>query len=442
MTASQQNGCAPPVVSPGLAEPELERSVDAVLRRLARAGRFRDEETAEHVERVGRSCALIARELGWDQERCTRLRAAGTLHDLGKIGVPDAVLRKPGPLTPRERELVERHPEIGYEILAGPGDAVFELGASVALTHHERVDGAGYPRGLRGADIPLEGRIAAVADVFDALTHDRVYRQAFELNDALEELKKGRGTQFDPFVLAAFDRALPEILDTQRRYPDSWHPERSAPEPDPEKPLRVLVVEDHQAIAKGLTLLLRGEGIEVAGTAHCLSQGRELAARRRPDVAIVDMDLGAESGLDLIPAARATGMRVLMYCDDPRPGLADEARAAGAAGVASKASASRELLDAVRRVSRGEWSADPRFERVASADRAPRLTPREREIANLLATGLTGEQIAAQLFLSPETVRTHVRNAMRRTGTHTRVHLVALAAARHEVELPGRPRGA
>lgn len=428
------------MVSPAGAEPEFDRSVDAVLRRLARAGRFRDEETAEHVERMGRSCALIARELGWDQERCMTLRAAASLHDLGKIGVPDAVLRKPGPLSPRERALVERHPEIGYEILAGPGDEVFEMAASVALTHHERIDGTGYPRGLRGTDIPFEGRIAAVADVFDALTHDRVYRPAFELDEALEELRKGRGSQFDPFVLAAFDRALPEILDTSRRYPDSWQAGTCAPEPAPEQPLRVLVVEDHQAIAKGLTLLLRGEGIEVAGTAHGLSQAREMIARRRPDVAIVDIDLGAESGLDLIPAACATGMRVLMYGEDPRPGLADEVRAAGASGIASKASASGELLDAVRSVSRGEWSADPRLDERAAADPVPRLTPREREIANLLATGLTGEQIAVQLFLSPDTVRTHVRNAMRRTGAHTRVHLVAIAAARHEIELPGRCR--
>jgi DNA-binding NarL/FixJ family response regulator len=119
--------------------------------------------------------------------------------------------------------------------------------------------------------------------------------------------------------------------------------------------------------------------------------------------------------------------------------LASEARAAGADGVASKASAARELLDAVHRVSRGEWSVDPRIEeRVAAAQPAPRLTPREREVVNLLATGLTGEQIAARLFLSPETVRSHVRNAMRRIDAKTRAHLVALAAARDEIELRDR----
>lgn len=288
--------------------------VDAVLRRLARAGRFRDEETAEHVERMSRSCALIARELGWKPDDCLQLRMASALHDLGKVGVPDAILRKPGSLRPSERALVERHPEIGYEILADAGDELFDLAASVALTHHERVDGAGYPRGLSGADIPLEGRIAAVADVFDALTHDRVYRPAFGPDVALEMMRQGRGSQFDEGVFDAFERVLPEVLEMSRRYPDAV---QSGPEAQPE-------------------------------------------------------------------------------LEDPSP--------------------ARPL-------------------------RA--LSPREREIVNLLAAGLTGEQIARQLFLSPDTVKTHIRNAMTRLGAKTRPHLVMLAAERKELESvrPGAPLG-
>jgi response regulator RpfG family c-di-GMP phosphodiesterase/DNA-binding CsgD family transcriptional regulator len=420
-------------------EAESERSVDALLRRLARAGRFRDEETAEHVERVARSSALIARQLGWSQVSCTKVRTATALHDLGKIGVPDAVLRKPGPLSPPERALIERHPEIGHEILAGPGDWVFELAANVALTHHERVDGSGYPRGLSGSSIPVEGRITAVADVFDALTHDRPYRPAFEPDKALEMLRQGRGSQFDATILEAFESVISEILDTSHRYPDSWEVARPRPHAAPEQPLRVLVVENHQAIAKGLTLLLRSEGIEIAGSAENLARARQLIARRRPDVAIVDMDLAGESGLDLLPAARAQGTRVLLYDDDPTPAVAREARAAGAGGLASKASTSRELLDAVGRVSRGEWSTDPCIaQHVPAAGAAAGLTPREREVATLLASGLTGAQIAAQLFVSDETVRTHVKNAMRRIGANTRAHLVALAAARNAIELPDR----
>lgn len=176
-----------------------------------RAGVFADDETAEHVERVGRSCALIARALGWDQEACARLRAAAALHDIGKVAVPRAVLRKPGKLSAAERVLVEAHAQIGHDMLAGSGDDVFELAAVVALTHHERFDGTGYPHGLRGEEIPLVGRIAAVADVFDALTQDRVYRAALPVGEALGILRAGRGSHFDPAVLAAFETVLDEI---------------------------------------------------------------------------------------------------------------------------------------------------------------------------------------------------------------------------------------
>ena len=188
---------------------------------LARAGRFRDEETAEHVERMSRSCSLIAAQLGWSPHGCSRLRTASALHDIGKIGIPDAVLLKPGPLTTAERAIVERHPEIGCEILAGSSDPVMQLAGSIALTHHERIDGTGYPAGLRGAEIPLPGRIAAVADVFDALTRDRIYRPALPLEEALSILRSGRGTQFDPNVLDAFEKVLPSVLEIGRRFPDS-----------------------------------------------------------------------------------------------------------------------------------------------------------------------------------------------------------------------------
>ena len=183
---------------------------------LARAGRYRDDETADHVERMSRSCGLIASRLGFGHAECAELVTASAMHDIGKIGVPDAVLLKPGALTPSERELIERHAEIGSQILAGSSDPVMELAASIALTHHERVDGGGYPNHLRGEQIPLPGRIAAVADVFDALTHDRVYRSAFSADDALAIVRGGRGSQFDERVIDAFDEVLPAILQVQR----------------------------------------------------------------------------------------------------------------------------------------------------------------------------------------------------------------------------------
>src|SRR3954451_4231193 len=202
------------------------RSADGRRRRrelfscLARAGRFRDEETAEHVERMSRTSALIARELRFDARERANLRIASSMHDIGKIGIPDAVLLKPGALNPEERAIIERHPEIGYQILGGSLHPTMRLAATIALTHHERVDGRGYPRRLRGDRIPLAGRMAAVADVFDALTHDRVYRPALSLDRALSILRDGRGTQFDARVLEAFERVLPEVVQVQRRYPN------------------------------------------------------------------------------------------------------------------------------------------------------------------------------------------------------------------------------
>jgi two-component system, response regulator RpfG len=187
---------------------------------LARAGRFRDEETAEHVERMSRTSALIARELRFDARERANLRIASAMHDIGKIGVPDAVLLKPAALNAEERAIIERHPEIGYQILAGSRDPTMRLAATIALTHHERVDGRGYPRRLCGDRIPLSGRIAAVADVFDALTHDRVYRPALSVDGACSLLRDGRGTQFDARVLDAFERVLPGVVELQRRYPN------------------------------------------------------------------------------------------------------------------------------------------------------------------------------------------------------------------------------
>lgn len=195
-------------------------SAAASFASLARAGRFRDEETAAHVERMSLTCAMVARELGWDFGETQRLRIASSMHDIGKLSLPDAVLLKPGALSPAERAMVERHAEIGHRMLAGSNDALMQLAATIALTHHERVDGSGYPRCLRGDQIPLAGRIAAVADVFDALTHDRVYRRALSVEDAVAVLREGRGTQFDARVLDAFEAVLSNVVAMRSRYPD------------------------------------------------------------------------------------------------------------------------------------------------------------------------------------------------------------------------------
>ena len=174
------------------------------MHRLSAAAEHRDGAIGRHIERVALYSDGIARRLGLDEAFAESIRLASPLHDIGKIGIPDHVLLKPGPLDDGERGLIEQHAEIGYRILSGSDSELLELAASIALTHHERWDGAGYPMRLRGQEIPLEGRIVAVADVFDALTSDRVYRASFSSEAAIDMIVAGRGTQFDPAVLDAF----------------------------------------------------------------------------------------------------------------------------------------------------------------------------------------------------------------------------------------------
>ena len=203
-------------VANALRRRQLERNVlasayEETVRRLALAAEYRDMETGRHVERMSSYCAIVARGLGLDEERCEAIRLASLLHDVGKLAIPDSILRTPDPLDDAEWEQVRRHPEHGHRLLAGSGSDLLDLAATIALTHHERVNGTGYPRGLRSDEIPLEGRIAAVADVFDALTSARVYQDAHPADDARAILEAGRGTLFDSAVLDAFQAARDEI---------------------------------------------------------------------------------------------------------------------------------------------------------------------------------------------------------------------------------------
>jgi hypothetical protein len=189
----------------------LRQSQEEIVHRLARVVEFRDSDTGGHVERMSRYSVLIAQELGWSPEHCHELRLAAALHDVGKVAVPDGILLKPGRLTAEERQTMQRHCRAGFDMLTGSDSTLLNLGAEIALTHHERYDGAGYPSGLRGEDIPLEGRIVAVADVFDALTSARVYKEAIAIPDAVQIIADGRATQFDPAVVNAFLRQIDRV---------------------------------------------------------------------------------------------------------------------------------------------------------------------------------------------------------------------------------------
>ena len=182
----------------------LEESRLETLQRLALAAEYRDDDTHQHTERVGRTAALIARELGLPDDAVALIRRAAPLHDIGKVGISDAVLLKPGKLTAEEYGAMQDHVKIGARILAEGKSPVLRLARKIALTHHERWDGSGYPQGHSGEPIPLAGRIAAVADVFDALTHERPYKSAWSLADAVNEIERLAGEHFDPRVVEAF----------------------------------------------------------------------------------------------------------------------------------------------------------------------------------------------------------------------------------------------
>ena len=190
------------------AQLDIKEAHIEVIVRLARAGELHDNETGEHTRRVSLIVSLIAQNLGLPPETIELLRRAAPLHDVGKIGVADPILLKPARLTDHEFEVIKEHCRIGAQLLCGGHAELVKMAERIALTHHEHWDGNGYPQGLRGEEIPLEGRILAVADVFDALTHERPYKSAWTVEDSVAEIRSQSGRQFDPQVVEAF-LALP-----------------------------------------------------------------------------------------------------------------------------------------------------------------------------------------------------------------------------------------
>jgi PAS domain S-box-containing protein len=182
----------------------LEIAETEIVRRLSMAVEWRDDDTGQHIDRVSRLSGMLAQRAGLAPDDWEAMRFASPLHDAGKVAIPDRILMKPGALTPEERAVMQTHAELGYELLRGSASPILDLAATIASTHHEKFDGSGYPRGLSGDDIPIEGRIVAIADVFDALTSDRVYRPAFSRPDALAMMAKDRGSHFDPRLLDIF----------------------------------------------------------------------------------------------------------------------------------------------------------------------------------------------------------------------------------------------
>ncbi len=216
-----------------LATREIRERERETVMALVKAAGYRDYETGTHIARVGQYAFLIAKGLQLSAQDQALMLDAAAMHDIGKVGIPDHILRKPGRLDEDEMQIMRQHPSLGYELLKGSSSRLLQAGATIALGHHEKYDGSGYPQGLRGQDIPLFGRIVALADVFDALTSERPYKKPWSLDEAAAYLHDQRGLHFDPQCVDVFLAAWPEVLAIRQRFADEpMPPAHSAPQPD------------------------------------------------------------------------------------------------------------------------------------------------------------------------------------------------------------------
>jgi len=197
---------------------ELNETRLEIIRRLGHAAEYRDNETGMHVIRMSIYSATIARAAGLDKEECERILKASPMHDLGKIGISDDILLKPGKLDDHQWKIMKTHPGMGAKILSGSQSDLLKMAETIALTHQEKWDGSGYPKGLKGEEIPLVGRIVAIADVFDALTTERPYKKEWPFEKAVALIEEGSGKHFDPQLVAIFKDILPKILEIKEKF--------------------------------------------------------------------------------------------------------------------------------------------------------------------------------------------------------------------------------
>ena len=412
----------------------------ATVDRLAKALAMRDEETGTHIERVSRYCEVIARRLGLEPAHVEELRLGSMLHDVGKIGVPDGILLKPGKLTEGEFDIVKRHAEMGHRLLLGSRSNILAVGAVVALTHHERWDGQGYPSGLSRDAIPIDGRIAAIADVFDALTSRRVYRDAYSVEEAIEIMTAERDGHFDPAVFDIFIDALDEIT--------AIRTELVGVLPVMDRTIRVLLVDDHPMFLDSLVRIIgRESDMTVIGTAGSVAEAVATASSERPDVVILDWLLpdgtGARAATEIIEAGPETNIVVLTA--HVEPSVVRAAIEAGCSGFLTKIDAAEEVVATVRAAFAGEMSI-PTSLMLSVLDQGPEpvrggrspLTARETEVLQMLSHGYSNEALAEQLVLSVHTVRNHVQAAISKLGAHSKLEAVAIGAKRGIIRL-GEP---
>ena len=394
--------------------------------RLVTALTLRSDETAAHIQRMSRYGARLALAAGITTWSDDEIQVGMMLHDVGKIGVPDGILLKPSTLNEEEYEVVKRHPLLGAKLLSEGHSPVLTMGAEIALTHHERWDGGGYPCGLAGESIPTVGRIAAIADVFDALTSERIYREARPAEQACGIMACERGRHFDPDLLDLFLLSLDEMLLIRDAHPD----------PASTATIRVLIVDTRALFADALVRLLgTADDVSVVGLARTAVEAVDMLAQRTADVVVLDADLPEGDGAAVIAAVQAEVPEpaVILLAGRGDGRLLQHALEAGGVGIIERDRAFEELLPAVRARFAGEPSIPPaRLNALMTRPPAGTgdLTPREVEIISLMAHGLPNKIIAAQLDLRLNTVRNHVQRILNKLGAHSKLEAIATARRR------------
>jgi putative two-component system response regulator len=419
-------------------EPSVELFGDEeMIERLSHAVSLRDEETGRHIERMSRYCVVLGEAVGYTRLSLEELRMATALHDVGKIGVPDGVLLKPGALSGDEYAAMQRHAQIGFRLLAGSTSELLRSAADIALSHHEWWDGSGYPRGLQGSEIPEEARIAAITDVFDALTSNRVYRLALSFDEAIAIMGELRGRQFEPRLLDAFFGSIDEIALIREAFPDLE---------DAQKRIRVLVVDDHEIFAHSLVRLLGSRPeLKVVGTAGTVAEAVAAALGYLPDVILMDFELPDGDGSQATEQIKALtpAAKVIMLTAHTREQSLVRAIAAGCSGFVEKQDTVDDLFAAIVAANEGEMITAPsqlaplvRQLRPTRRGLGADLTPRELDVLGMIASGLVNKQIAQGLGLRLNTVRNHVQNILYKLQAHSKLEAVATAVREGVLDYP------
>jgi putative two-component system response regulator len=400
---------------------------EQIIRHLSSAVCLRDDDTGRHIERVSVTAAALAEWRGFVVDPAPAIRLAAAMHDVGRIGIPDWVLLKAGRLTADEKTIIERHCELGHALLSGSDSPVLQLAASVALNHHERWDGGGYPNRRLGDDIPLEARITSVADVFDALTRDRVYRAALPVETAVEVMVRDRGGLFDPQLLDLFLDHLDDVLSLTRDLPD----------PPAIRTTRIVVAGDEPVLVDGLLRLMHRRGeLRVVGTGGTVGEALEAVRSLRPDVLLADsrMPDGEAAGLTAVMLAEHPETKVIVLIDTAAAESALRCISAGCSGVIAKTTPVDDVARAIQRVHDGEVVIPPALlaQVVAGFRRTGRrpgddMTRREGETLGHLARGLSLLDIAAAMSISVNTARNHTQRVIEKLGAHSKLEAVVIA---------------